>query len=119
MESKGFEKIVDFLNAHLIRRDLQLADEDGIDCLLNTTIFENLALMGCEKEDTSKQGRIDEIDADEDIALVNTHDNELQDEGIEEVEEEEVVEGRHKDWVWMSDDEIELGFVGFESFKSI
>nr|GEY76958.1 hypothetical protein [Tanacetum cinerariifolium] len=43
-------------------------------------------------EDTSKQGRIDEIDADEDIALVNTHDNELQDEGIEEVEEEEVVE---------------------------
>nr|GEV74264.1 integrase, catalytic region, zinc finger, CCHC-type, peptidase aspartic, catalytic [Tanacetum cinerariifolium] len=32
-----------------VRRDLQLADEDGIDCLLNTTIFENLALMGYEK----------------------------------------------------------------------
>ncbi|GKA55074.1 hypothetical protein Tco_0754023 [Tanacetum coccineum] len=29
-----------------VRRDLQLADENGIDCLLNTTIFENLALMG-------------------------------------------------------------------------
>ncbi|GJZ91109.1 hypothetical protein Tco_0663036 [Tanacetum coccineum] len=29
-----------------VRRDLQLADEDGIDCLLNTTIFENLALIG-------------------------------------------------------------------------
>nr|GEX91766.1 ubiquitin hydrolase [Tanacetum cinerariifolium] len=42
--------------------------------------------------DTSKQRRIDEIDADEDIALVSTHDDELQDEGIEDVEEEEVVE---------------------------
>ncbi|GJT70857.1 putative ribonuclease H-like domain-containing protein [Tanacetum coccineum] len=32
-----------------VRRDLQLADEDGIDCLLNNTIFQNLALMGYEK----------------------------------------------------------------------
>ncbi|GJS81910.1 hypothetical protein Tco_0748451 [Tanacetum coccineum] len=32
-----------------VRRDLQLADEDGIDCLLNTTIFQNLTLMGYEK----------------------------------------------------------------------
>ncbi|GKB82698.1 putative ribonuclease H-like domain-containing protein, partial [Tanacetum coccineum] len=29
-----------------VMRDLQLVDENGIDCLLNTTIFENLALMG-------------------------------------------------------------------------
>ncbi|GJU39698.1 putative ribonuclease H-like domain-containing protein [Tanacetum coccineum] len=29
-----------------IRRDLQLADEEGIDCLPNSTIFEQLALMG-------------------------------------------------------------------------
>nr|GEU45760.1 uncharacterized mitochondrial protein AtMg00810-like [Tanacetum cinerariifolium] len=29
-----------------VRRDLQLADEEGIDCLLNFTIFEQLALMG-------------------------------------------------------------------------
>nr|GEV24213.1 hypothetical protein [Tanacetum cinerariifolium] len=29
-----------------IRRDLQLADEEGVDCLPNTTIFEQLALMG-------------------------------------------------------------------------
>nr|GEX83734.1 ribonuclease H-like domain-containing protein [Tanacetum cinerariifolium] len=36
--------------------------------------------------------RIYEIDADEDIALVSTHDDELQDKGIEDVEEEEVVE---------------------------
>ncbi|GJX39770.1 hypothetical protein Tco_0253073 [Tanacetum coccineum] len=94
-ESNGFEQIVDFLNAHLIRyeltinpaiyiscieqlwstvkvktingetqlhalvdgkkiiitessvrRDLQLADEEGIDCLPNSTIFEQLTLMG-------------------------------------------------------------------------
>ncbi|GKD19409.1 hypothetical protein Tco_1208567 [Tanacetum coccineum] len=29
-----------------VRRDLQLADENGIDCLPNSTIFEQLALMG-------------------------------------------------------------------------
>ncbi|GKD40855.1 hypothetical protein Tco_1261062 [Tanacetum coccineum] len=94
-ESEGFEQIVDFLNAHLIkyaltinptiyiscieqfwstvkaktineeqqlhalvdgkkviitestvRRDLQLEDEEGVDCLPNATIFEQLALMG-------------------------------------------------------------------------
>nr|GEU37145.1 hypothetical protein [Tanacetum cinerariifolium] len=50
------------------------------------------------KEDTSKQGRIDEIDVDEDIALVSTHDDGstqgkiIQDKGIEDVDEEEVVE---------------------------
>nr|GEZ49873.1 hypothetical protein [Tanacetum cinerariifolium] len=49
-----------------------------------------------DKEDISKQGRLDEIDADEGIALVSTHDdtqdNIMQDEGIEDVGEEEVVE---------------------------
>nr|GEW80009.1 hypothetical protein [Tanacetum cinerariifolium] len=45
-----------------------------------------------DKDDTSKQGRIDEIDVDEDIALVSTHADELQDEGIEDVGEEQVVE---------------------------
>ncbi|GKB31259.1 hypothetical protein Tco_0870660 [Tanacetum coccineum] len=29
-----------------VRRDLQLADEEGIDCLPNSTIFKQLALMG-------------------------------------------------------------------------
>nr|GEV69682.1 hypothetical protein [Tanacetum cinerariifolium] len=29
-----------------IRRDLQLADEEGVDCLPNSTIFEQLVLMG-------------------------------------------------------------------------
>ncbi|GJW84151.1 putative ribonuclease H-like domain-containing protein [Tanacetum coccineum] len=97
-ESDGFEQIVDFLNAHSIRRaltinptiyiscieqfwstvkaktingevqlhalvddkkiivteasvrrDLQLEDEEGIDCSPNSTIFEQLTLMGYEK----------------------------------------------------------------------
>ncbi|GKA90214.1 hypothetical protein Tco_0812084 [Tanacetum coccineum] len=97
-ESKGFEQIVDFLNAHPIkhaltvnptiytscieqfwatvkaktvngevqlqalvdgkkiiitestmRRDLQLEDAEGVDCLPNATIFEQLALMGYEQ----------------------------------------------------------------------
>nr|GEV01725.1 hypothetical protein [Tanacetum cinerariifolium] len=44
-----------------------------------------------DKEDISKQGRIDKIDSDEDIALVSTHDdvntqdNIFQDEGIKDV----------------------------------
>ncbi|GKF98237.1 hypothetical protein Tco_0297020, partial [Tanacetum coccineum] len=29
-----------------IRRDLQLEDEEGVDCLSNSTIFEQLTLMG-------------------------------------------------------------------------
>ncbi|GJR35840.1 hypothetical protein Tco_1211524 [Tanacetum coccineum] len=33
----------------IIRRDLQLEDADGIDCLPNTAIFEQLTLMGYEK----------------------------------------------------------------------
>ncbi|GKC27749.1 hypothetical protein Tco_1035043 [Tanacetum coccineum] len=60
-ESEGFEQIVDFLNATLVdgkkivvteafvRRDLQLEDADGVDCLPNATIFEQLTLMGYEK----------------------------------------------------------------------
>ncbi|GKA56836.1 uncharacterized mitochondrial protein-like protein [Tanacetum coccineum] len=32
-----------------VRRDLQLEDAEGIDCLPNSTIFEQLALMGYEK----------------------------------------------------------------------
>nr|GEW91097.1 hypothetical protein [Tanacetum cinerariifolium] len=50
-----------------------------------------------DKEDTFKQGRIDEIDIDEDIAQVSTHDdvgtqdNIVKDEGIEDVREKELV----------------------------
>ncbi|GJV46476.1 hypothetical protein Tco_1431012 [Tanacetum coccineum] len=32
-----------------VRRDLKLKDDEGIDCLPNSTIFEQLALMGYEK----------------------------------------------------------------------
>ncbi|GKE09622.1 hypothetical protein Tco_1413173 [Tanacetum coccineum] len=37
-----------------VRRDLRLADEEGIDCLLNSTIFENLDLMGKPKRKDTK-----------------------------------------------------------------
>ncbi|GJV43113.1 hypothetical protein Tco_1427649 [Tanacetum coccineum] len=33
----------------IVRRDLQLEDAEGVDCLSNATIFEQLALMGYEK----------------------------------------------------------------------
>nr|GEU58832.1 hypothetical protein [Tanacetum cinerariifolium] len=38
-----------------------------------------------DKKDTSKHGRMNEIDADEDISLVSTYDNVIQDEGIEDI----------------------------------
>ncbi|GJZ49429.1 hypothetical protein Tco_0603619 [Tanacetum coccineum] len=47
-ESEGFEQIVDFLNAHTIKRDLQLNDEEGTDCLPNATISEELTRMGAK-----------------------------------------------------------------------
>ncbi|GJZ47536.1 putative ribonuclease H-like domain-containing protein [Tanacetum coccineum] len=37
------------INESTVRRDLQLEDAEGIDCLPNSTIFEQLALMGYEK----------------------------------------------------------------------
>ncbi|GJX24764.1 hypothetical protein Tco_0231060 [Tanacetum coccineum] len=48
-DNDDFAEIVDFLNASPIRRDLHFDDEDGITCLTNTKIFENLQLMGYEK----------------------------------------------------------------------
>ncbi|GJS13078.1 hypothetical protein Tco_0407550 [Tanacetum coccineum] len=70
-ESEGFKQIVDFLNANPIKyaltiqalvdgkkviitetsvkRDLQLEDAKGIECLPNADIFEQLSLMGYEK----------------------------------------------------------------------
>nr|GEX41442.1 hypothetical protein [Tanacetum cinerariifolium] len=66
--SDGFDQIVDFLNAHtikyalmvnpticvvvtkaIIRRDLHLDDADGVECLPNVEIFEELTRMGYEK----------------------------------------------------------------------
>ncbi|GJW33792.1 hypothetical protein Tco_0053824 [Tanacetum coccineum] len=76
-KSKGFEQIVDFLNAHpikhaltlqalvdrkkkiitesTVRRDLQLEDVEGVDCLPNAAIFEQLALMGYEQTQTPRE----------------------------------------------------------------
>nr|GEW25290.1 hypothetical protein [Tanacetum cinerariifolium] len=59
-----------------------------------------------DKEDTSKQERIDEIDVDENIALVSTHnDNIVQDEGIKDVGEEEVVEASKRKGVMIQEPE--------------
>ncbi|GKC69093.1 hypothetical protein Tco_1114976 [Tanacetum coccineum] len=56
-ESKGFEQILQALvdgkkiiiTGSTVRRDLQLEDAKGVDCLPNSTIFEQLTLMGYEK----------------------------------------------------------------------
>ncbi|GJY56691.1 putative ribonuclease H-like domain-containing protein [Tanacetum coccineum] len=37
------------VTASIVRRDLQLEDAEGVDCLPNATIFEQLTLMGYEK----------------------------------------------------------------------
>ncbi|GJW88261.1 putative ribonuclease H-like domain-containing protein [Tanacetum coccineum] len=70
-----------------VRRDLQLEDADGVDCLPNATIFEQLTLMrvldlehtkttqALEIDSLKRRGRkIHDIDADEDITLENIHD---------------------------------------------
>ncbi|GJS01567.1 hypothetical protein Tco_0318075 [Tanacetum coccineum] len=65
-ESEGFEQIAKTVNGEvqlqalvdgkkiiitesIVRRDLQLEDAEGVDCLPNATIFEQLTLMGYEK----------------------------------------------------------------------
>ncbi|GJX42274.1 hypothetical protein Tco_0257264 [Tanacetum coccineum] len=73
-----------------VRRDHQLDDEEGTDCLPNATSFEELTRIGSarivssdeaslgDQEDASKQGRkIHDIDADEDITLENVHDDDI------------------------------------------
>ncbi|GJY86814.1 hypothetical protein Tco_0500840 [Tanacetum coccineum] len=82
-ESEGFEQIVDFPNASSIRyaltlqalvdgkktiitettvrRDLQLEDANGVDCLPNATIFEQLTLMGKDTEAPQPSGPITNI----------------------------------------------------------
>ncbi|GJS91412.1 putative ribonuclease H-like domain-containing protein [Tanacetum coccineum] len=67
----------------IVRRDIQLEDVEGVDCLPSATIFEQLALMGRVKssdeeglgeEDASKQGRIPDIDVDAGISLDNVEE---------------------------------------------
>nr|GEV73056.1 hypothetical protein [Tanacetum cinerariifolium] len=68
------------------------------DTSAHTRVISSSADEALDKEDTSKHRRIDEIDANEDITLVKTHDDVstqdtiVQDKGIEDVGEEEVVE---------------------------
>ncbi|GJR75395.1 hypothetical protein Tco_0087760 [Tanacetum coccineum] len=82
-----------------VRRDLQLADEEGMDCL-KFYHFDKITLIGVQEthklkrlykvgltarvesfddeeslgEGASKQGKIDAIDANEEITLVSVHD---------------------------------------------
>nr|GEX71146.1 putative ribonuclease H-like domain-containing protein [Tanacetum cinerariifolium] len=67
-----------------VRRDLRLADEEGVDCLSNSTIFKTLELMGkLEKKQRSRthklkrlyKRKINDIDANKDITLVNDQDD--------------------------------------------
>nr|GEW06860.1 hypothetical protein [Tanacetum cinerariifolium] len=44
-----------------IRRDLQLSYEDGVDCLPNSTIFENLELMGKPKRKNTQVPQLSEF----------------------------------------------------------
>nr|GEU89592.1 ribonuclease H-like domain-containing protein [Tanacetum cinerariifolium] len=87
-------KHIEFLKIYttLQKKVLDLKDE-----LKRTKTAQQTKIDGLERgEDTSIQGRIDEIDVDEYIALVSTHDEGIedvvQDEGIEDVGEDEVVE---------------------------
>ncbi|GJU09034.1 hypothetical protein Tco_1125464 [Tanacetum coccineum] len=53
-DSKGFDQILDFLNAEaIIRRDLHLEDAEGVECLPNNEIFEELARIGHHTKYTS------------------------------------------------------------------
>nr|GEV02163.1 reverse transcriptase [Tanacetum cinerariifolium] len=80
------KKVLDLEDELKRTKTTQQSKIDSLERVISS--FDDKAL---DKEDTSKQGRINEIDVDEDIALVSTHDDELQDEGIEDVKEEEVV----------------------------
>nr|GEY65548.1 ribonuclease H-like domain-containing protein [Tanacetum cinerariifolium] len=68
-EEVGEKKII--ISEATIRRDLKFEDKGGVDSLSNEVIFEQLPLMGLDKEDASKLGRnIADIDADVETILV-------------------------------------------------
>nr|GEW04165.1 copia protein [Tanacetum cinerariifolium] len=62
------------------------------DIATHTRVISSSDDEALDKEHTSKHEKIDEIDTDEDIALVSTHNDVVQDKGIEDVGKEEVVE---------------------------
>ncbi|GJZ79628.1 hypothetical protein Tco_0644465 [Tanacetum coccineum] len=70
-ESDGFEQIVDFLNAHPIRCGPGAKKPWGILLLKRgLRMHLNFLMIHC-----SQEGRIDDIDTDENITLVNVHDD--------------------------------------------
>nr|GEZ47896.1 hypothetical protein [Tanacetum cinerariifolium] len=82
----------------IIRRDLHLDDADGVECLPDEEIFEELARMGYKKPPPNltfyKAGEIEAIDADEDITLVDVEKDEevvvMDDESQGRLNQEEV-----------------------------
>nr|GEX86638.1 putative ribonuclease H-like domain-containing protein [Tanacetum cinerariifolium] len=54
-----------------IRRDLQLIDEEGVDCLPNSTIFEQLALMGVERSLVRVVTTASSLEAEQDSGNIN------------------------------------------------
>nr|GEX47490.1 ribonuclease H-like domain-containing protein [Tanacetum cinerariifolium] len=95
---KGFSsKEIPLFSTMVGSNQVQMGEGDGPrrqdtmrDTSAHTRVISSSDDEALDKEDTSKQERIDEIDADEDIALVSTHDDMVQHEGIEDGEEEVV-----------------------------
>nr|GEX88509.1 putative ribonuclease H-like domain-containing protein [Tanacetum cinerariifolium] len=62
-KAKGIDGKEIIITESSVRRDLRLAGEEGVDCLLNSTIFETLELMGCQDTigDTIAQTRFENV----------------------------------------------------------
>nr|GEX02301.1 hypothetical protein [Tanacetum cinerariifolium] len=123
-----------------VRRDLRLADGEGIDFLPNYTFFEQLTLMGRVKklenknrsrthrlkrlykvgltarvesygneeilgENASKQGRIDAINADEEIIVVSVQDEVVSNDADKEMFEVDVLGGEE---VFVAEHEVDV-----------
>ncbi|GJS24238.1 hypothetical protein Tco_0452870 [Tanacetum coccineum] len=58
-----------------VRRDLQLEDADGVDCLPNATIFKQLTLMGKQKSRRSKEKDTDIPQSSVPSDLINVADD--------------------------------------------
>ncbi|GJX09508.1 putative ribonuclease H-like domain-containing protein, partial [Tanacetum coccineum] len=86
----------------IVRRDLQLEDAEGVNTprsdadslklkeLMKLSRIESSKDEGLGEEDASKQGRIDDIDANEEIYLVNIHRDENMF-GVNDLEGDEVI----------------------------
>ncbi|GJU70571.1 hypothetical protein Tco_1256830, partial [Tanacetum coccineum] len=70
-----------------VRRDLQLEDADGVDCLPNATIFKQLTLMGKQKSRRSKEKDTDIPQSSVPSDLINVADDAVTEEPISSEEE--------------------------------